>query len=192
METRRSVPYRKIGARLAIFGMITIALFIFVGSVAVQAEPPRMLTGGVYFYVSDWGGVEIWNNYNIKELDPTTGTAQGTVKVTVYDPSTDGWKSMVFVPECVKFFDNRVTIVFEVAKKTGVGNGEVGEHAKWQIYDSGSPGIGVDSMTIKNYQLDPWIEYWPVGVDAPTCTIFDPIPGWETPIFITEGNLTIH
>lgn len=191
MNTRKFVRFGKLAMRMFTLGTIFISLLATTGLGNVQAKSPRMLTGDTYFYVAEWGGVEIWTIYNIKEVDPTTGTARGTIRATVYDP-WNGWKSLVFVPECVKFTEDRVTVVMEITQKTGMGNGEVGEHAKWQIYDGGSPGIGKDAFTIINYQLDPWIEYWPVGAVAPDCATFDPVPGWETPVFVTAGNLTIH
>lgn len=178
---------RMLGLRLVTFGVIFIFLLTSTGSAAVQAKPPHMLTGDTYFYVADWGGVEIWTTFEIKETNPINGTAAGRVQATVYDPWY-GWKSIVFIPECVSFTAHAVNIVMEIQQKTGEGNGEVGEHAKWQIVDGGSPGILKDSLTIINYKEDPWIEYWPVGVDAPNCTSSDTV----VPIFVAKGNLTIH
>jgi hypothetical protein len=196
MNTRWFVSFRKLGMRLVACGMILLFLLMTTAPASVQATSPRMLTGDTYFYVSDWGGVEIWMNYSIHEQAPDIGAAKGKITITVHDPWIPGWKSLVYVPECVKFAENTVTIVVEITKKNGVGNGEVGEHAKWQFYDGGAPGhtkdSTKDSFTIINYQLDPWIEYWPVGIEAPTCDSFDPVPGWEVPVYVTDGNLTIH
>lgn len=190
MKTQWSRPH-KVSLRLVISGAICVALLLTAGLITAQAKPPHMLTGGAYFYVPDWGGVEIWTTVDVREIDPTTGAAKGSVQATVYDPSA-GWKSLVFVPDCVKFEDRMVTMVLEVTQKTGVGNGEVGEHAKWQIYDGGIPGAAKDTWTIKNYQLDPWIEYWPADVPAPDCSSFDADPDWEPPLYVTHGNLTVH
>ena len=187
MKTQWFISVRMLGMRLVSLGVISIFLVTSIGPFAVQAKPPRMLTGDTYFYVAEWGGVEIWTMYEIKETDPISGAAVGTVQAKVYDP-WNGWKSLVFSPECVNFTAHAVTMVMEIQQKTGEGNGEVGEHAKWQIVDGGSPGRQNDSLTIINYQEDPWIEYWPVGVAAPSCTS----PGTGAPIFVTEGNLTIH
>lgn len=190
MKTQRSRPH-EMSLRLVISGVICVTLLLTAGLITAQAKPPRMLTGGAYFYVPEWGGVKIWTAFAIREIDPVTGTAEGSVEATVYDPST-GWKSLVFVPECVKFEDRTVTMVLEVTQKTGVGNGEVGEHAKWQVYDGGNPGAAEDTWTIKNYQLDPWIEYWPAGVPAPDCASFEADPDWEPPLNVTHGNLIVH
>jgi hypothetical protein len=175
--------------RTLLIVIVAVALVVLTTTSVALAKPPRMLTGSVYFYVSDWGGVKIWNTYFIEETNPTTGAAKGSIWVTVFDPA-NGWKSLVFVPECVKFKEHSVTIVTRVAHKIGVGNGEVGEHAKWQMYDGGYPGRAKDTLTLKNYQDDPWIEYWPVGVPAPDCTPIE--PGTGSTIFVTAGNLTIR
>ena len=193
MKKQWFASIKKLGIRLIACGLILFPLLMAVETASVQAKsPPRVLTGTAYFYVEEWGGVKIWQNYYIKEINPTTNAVKGIVYVTVYDPSVNGWKSLVMVPECAKFKDHTLTIVMEVVHKTGVGNGEVGEHAKWQVFDGGSPGNNKDTLTILDYQLDPWIEYWPVGVKAPTCDSFNPDPDWEAPLYVTNGDLTIH
>jgi hypothetical protein len=191
MNTQWSVSFKTAGIRLLTLGVIIATLLVNIGLVMAQVIPPRILTGDAYYYVSEWGGVEIWADYSIKERDPAAGSAKGDIQVTVYDP-WNGLKTLVFVPECVKFEGNTVTVVLEVVQKTGAGNGQVGEHAKWQLVDGGSPGAGQDAFTIINYQLDPWIEYWPEGVPAPNCSSFEPVAGWELPITVTSGNLTVH
>lgn len=187
MKTQWFMSVRMLGLRLVTFGVIFILLLISAGSAAVQAKPPRMLTGDTYFYVAEWYGVEIWTSFEIRETNPINGAAVGTVQATIYDP-WNGWKSLIFSPECANFAEHDMTIVMEIQQKTGDGNGEVGEHAKWQIVDGGSPGRQKDSLTIFNYQEDPWIEYWPVGTPAPSCTSSDS----SSTIFVTKGNLTIH
>ena len=161
------------------------------------ASAPRMLTGDVGFFVPEWGNAVIKMTFDVHEANLVSHAASGIV--TVQLNSDYGSKNLSFAPTCMYFGEDNTSkptliLVMKVTETTvtEAGTGLVGEYAKWLVRDGGTPGSKGDEITIKSYQLDPtWIEYWPAG-SPPDCTTFESTPGYEYPIPVKEGNLTIH
>ena len=174
--------------------LVLVAVFLIPGGPApALAHSPGTVAGSVYFPVPQWGDLQIWLDFDVREVNPVTHQATGLVRAQLYSPA-DGWKRLDLHPECVVFGtgpDGKKTAVFvvEILRKEGWGQGAPGEHGRWWVRDRGTPGKQGDQWMIQSYDPVNWIEYWPIDVPAPDCASFTPD---EKPIKVERGDLVIH
>jgi hypothetical protein len=177
-------------------------LLVLVSTMAAEAGAHRKLTGGMFF-VADWGDrYEVWQQYNVQETEPWVDehgivhNAIGQVNYKIYNERMGGWRHVQTTPICIAFGEDldgtsMAQVVLRIDGVRGWGWGEPGEHSIFYIRDGGTPGRDGDQWNMEYYQVNPWIEFWPVDVPPPDCTSSRPDHmdlWWE----ISRGNLTIH
>jgi hypothetical protein len=176
------------------FALALVSALLLAGGVTyVLAEAPPKVTGGVVFPVPQWGDLRIWLRFSVHEVDPVIHAAEGQVNVQIYSPY-EGWRRWEGVPVCVKAGGDEAggtaVMVIKITSKSGWGDGEPGEHAKFWVRDGGTPASEGDQWMTQSYQWEPeWKEFWPKDVPPPDC---ESITLDESPIDIEGGNLVIH
>ena len=168
--------------------LVSVALpLMLAGSAPALAGSPRGIVGHIAFQAPFEGGMDLFVDFDVHEVNPDTHKATGSCSWTIWHEEM-GWRQLDAHPTCVLFDEGSQTAVFvsRIVHKTGFGQGEPGEYAYFWVRD-GDP----DQWSSKIYQATPFYEFWPRG-KPPTCEYFDP-SDLGRPIFSVElGDLAIR
>lgn len=183
------MKYRSLVTTLMIVTLLGVPLV----APAAAASPDPQLTGGIQFSAPGWGDLTIWQQYGVRQVDPSTHEATGIVNWKIYSP-TDGWRSIDARATCLAVTDQpngskTAVVVARLVSVQGWGGGKPGEHAKFWVRDGGTPGAAGDQWMMESFQWDPWLEFWPDNVPAPNCESFSPD---DAPFNVEHGNLVIR
>jgi hypothetical protein len=171
---------------LILLVLMTLPLMLG-GSMPVLAGSSRAIVGHVAFHAPFAGGMDIFLDLDVREVNPDTHEATGSCSWTIWHEGM-GWRQLDAHPTCVVFDEDTQTAVFvsRIVHKTGFGQGKPGEYANFWVRD-GDP----DQWSSAIYQADPFYEFWPRGKPL-ACEHFDPAD-LGRPIFDVElGALAIR
>jgi hypothetical protein len=158
-------------------------------------ESPRSIEGLVVFHGPWAGGMDIFIDFDVRQIGHHTQRAFGPVRWKIWHADW-GWREVDAYASCVAFGENDVgnptaILVSRILRKRGWGQGEPGEYAYWLLTD----GPEGDLHSINYYRLDDpvtpedeWYEFFPAGL-PPRCEPFDPV---EAPTTIDMGDLAIQ
>ena len=168
--------------------LITLSLVVLVlvltGSAPSLASSSHSARGHVAFH-ADWaGGMDIFIDFDVREVNPATHRARGTVSWRIWHPwhedfPFEGWRYLDARASCVAISEDNdgnhsAILVSRIVRKTGWGQGEPGEYAYWWLNDSEAG----DQQAINYYRQDDpatpedeWYEFFPRG-KPPKCAPF--------------------
>jgi hypothetical protein len=138
--------------------------------------------------------MDIFIDFDVREVDPDTQTATGSVEWKIWHEEM-GWRAVDARATCVQFGQDgdgnpTTVLVSRIVRQTGWGQGEPGEYAYWWLRDSADG----DLHSINYYRpFDPdhpedFQEFFPRG-QAPDCEEF---PFFEPPEVMDLGDLAIE
>jgi hypothetical protein len=172
-----------------------LAVFLVLGaSPHSVAGSERGVKGMVGFHGPWAGGMDIFIDFDVREVNPDTQTATGSVSWKIWHQEM-GWRAVDAHATCVQFGEDEggnptVVLVSRIVRKTGWGQGEPGEYAYWWLRDSAEG----DLHSINYYRpFDPnhpedFQEFFPRTL-APDCKEF---PFFEPPEVMDLGDLAIE
>ena len=180
--------------RILVLLVLIASLFTLGVSPPSMAESERGVTGTIGFHGPWAGGMDIFIDFDVREVNPDTQRATGSVRWKIWHEEM-GWRAVNARATCVQFDkdedDNPTAIlVSRIVRKTGWGQGEPGEYAYWWLRDS-TEG---DLHSINYYRpFDPdhpedFQEFFPRD-HAPDCEGFS---FFEPPEVIDLGDLAIE
>lgn len=176
--------------------LILSALHLMLGaSVPALAESPRGIVGRIVLRAPWAGGMDIFIDFNVREVNPDTHEATGSCNWKIWHKEW-GWRAVDATATCVLFGEDvggdpqTAILVSRIETKTGWGQGEPGEYAYWWLRDSEEG----DQFSINYYRLDDpnteedeWYEFFPAG-SPPDCAYFE---STEPSLDFERGDLTI-
>lgn len=173
--------------RILILLLLMTLPLILGGSTPALAGSPRAIVGHTAFWAPFAGGMDIFLDLDVREVNPDTHEATGSCSWTIWHEEM-GWRQLDAHPTSVVFDEGTQTAVFvsRIIHKTGFGEGEPGEYAFFWVRD-GDP----DQWGSAIYQADPFREFWPRG-NPPACEYFDPADLGRPILDVELGALAIH
>jgi hypothetical protein len=178
--------------RFLIVLVLVAVLPLLGGAAPTLADSPRVIQGQTGIQGPWAGGMDIFIDFDVREVNPHTHRAWGPVSWKIWHKEW-GWREVKARAACVFFGEEmgNAILVSRIVHKTGWGQGEPGEFAYWWLTDS----EGGDLHRINYYRLDDpdtpedeWYEFFPRG-RPPDCEFFTPT---EPPIGIAMGDLAIQ
>jgi hypothetical protein len=187
--------------RLALITItVVLSVLLLAGSAPSVAESSRGLRGHVAFGTQWAGGMDIFIDFHVREVNPITHRAVGAVSWRIWHPwhedfPFEGWRYLEARASCVAFHEDvngsrSAILVSRIVRKTGWGQGEPGEYAYWWLHDSETG----DQLAINYFQHDDpltpedeFYEFFPRG-KPPKCERF-PFVFWSD---LEIGDLAIQ
>jgi hypothetical protein len=182
--------------RLLIPALVLVSVFALGASAPPQDEAPSTLEGLIVFHGPWAGGMDIFIDFNVRQVDPDTYRASGPVRWKIWHKEM-GWRAVDAYASCVRFGEDAAgnptaILVSRIVRKRGWGVGKFGEYAYWLLTDAPDG----DRHSINYYRLDDpstpedeWYEFFPRGLPGPRCEPFDLT---EDPVVVGMGDLAIR
>lgn len=155
--------------------------------------------------VPDWGGIGIYLDVDVQEVDAETHQATGHVNWRNFMPGMEegvpDWKLVnaearyaLFGEDFANGDPGTVIIISQIVEKQGFGQGEPGQYAYFW-FRAGGAGEEPAAWAMKYYSFDPFQEFFPD--DAPPAVEFIPLDALASedpalPIVADVGGLQIQ
>jgi hypothetical protein len=182
--------------RLVASVLVVVASVLLLGAAPpTETGSPRTIEGLIVFHGPFAGGMDIFIDFDVRQIDPYNQRATGPVRWKIWHKER-GWREVDAVASCVQFGVDEAgnptaILVSRILRRRGWGQGEPGEYAYWLLRDREEG----DLHSINYYRLDDpttpeneWYEFFPRGL-PPRC---EPFNLFEPPVPVDLGDLAIQ